>query len=99
MTAIIGETLTFEQENGPDVKLVVFGDEHYARYETEDGYTVVYDYDVGLFCYALLVDGKFVSSGVSLTESPPAGLKTHLEEADEVRAAKIEKRASGGGMP
>jgi hypothetical protein len=94
MTAIIGENLTFEQENGPEVELVVYGDEFYARYETGDGYSVVYDYRRGLFCYALLIDGELVSSGVSLEESRPAGLKKHLEEADEVRAAKIEARVS-----
>ena len=33
MSAIFGEVLTFGQENGPDVRLRVFGDEHYARYE------------------------------------------------------------------
>jgi hypothetical protein len=40
MSAIFGELLTFGQENGPDIRLRVFGDEHYARYETVDGYTV-----------------------------------------------------------
>jgi hypothetical protein len=33
MSIIFGETLTFGQENGPDVQLVVFGDEFYARFE------------------------------------------------------------------
>jgi hypothetical protein len=56
MSAIFGETLTFSQENGPDVKLVVFGDEFYARYETIDGYTVVYDIDLKQYCYSILLD-------------------------------------------
>ena len=42
VSAIFGETLSFGQERGPEVQLVVFGDEHYARYENLDGYTVVY---------------------------------------------------------
>jgi hypothetical protein len=79
MTGIFGETLPFKQENGPDVQLVVFGDEHYARYETEDGYTVVYDKDRGLFCYATLIDGSFVSSGVPISEPPP-GTPPHLKD-------------------
>ena len=41
MSAIFGETLIFQQDNGPSVELVIFGDEFYARYETTDGYTVV----------------------------------------------------------
>jgi len=92
MSSIFGETLTFEQEDGPDVKLVVFGDEFYARYENEDGYTVVYDSDLGLYCYAVLINGEFVSSGVSLIESPPAGVRRHFKESGEVRNAKFEAR-------
>ena len=57
MSAIFGEYLIFPQENGPDVELVVFGDEFYARYETVSGYTVVYDGGRGLYCYADLLNG------------------------------------------
>lgn len=92
MSSIFGETLTFEQEDGPDVKLVVSGDEFYARYENEDGYTVVYDSDLGLYCYADLINGEFVSSGVSLTQSPPAGIRRHFKESGKVRNTKFEAR-------
>ncbi len=71
MSAIFGELLTFSQEKGPDIKLRVFGDEFYARYETAEGYSVIYDPELGGFAYALLQEGKFVSSGVDLEESPP----------------------------
>ena len=92
MSSIFGETLTFGQENGSAVKLVVYGDEFYARYETEDGYTVVYDADVGSYCYALVINGEFVSSGVTISESPPARVRRHLRESEEVRNAKFNKR-------
>lgn len=88
MTGIFGETLTFKQEKGPDVSLVVNGDEHYARYETVDGYTVVYDTELGLYCYALTRNGQFASSKIPLSESPPQGVPMHLEESDLVRASK-----------
>ncbi len=53
MSAIFGEQLSFPQENGKEVELIVSGDEFYARHETLDGYTAVYDDpDVGKFCYA-----------------------------------------------
>ena len=39
MSAIFGETLTFRQENGPEVELVAFGDEFYAR--AEKAYAIV----------------------------------------------------------
>ncbi len=89
MTGIFGETFKFPQENGPEVRLVVNGDEYYARYETPDGYTVIYDPELGLYAYALKDDdGKFVSSKIPLSEPPPAGISPHLEESDNVRAAK-----------
>lgn len=94
MSGIFDEILTFKQENGPDVRLVVMGDEHYAHYETIDGYTVVYDADLGLFCYALLINGRFVSSSTPISAAPPAGLRRHLEEAEIVRQEKFNLRHS-----
>jgi len=94
MSAIFGELLTFTQEKGPDIKLRVFGDEFYARYETAEGYSVIYDPELGRFAYALLQEGRFVSSGVDLEKSPPPGVEPHQEESNEVRAAKAENRFS-----
>ncbi len=92
MSSIFGEILTFSQENGPDVKLKVFGDEFYSRYENLDGYTVVYDVDLGLFCYAVLINGEFVSSGVGLSLSPPSKVWRHLKESEQIRNEKFESR-------
>lgn len=92
MSAIFGELMSFDQEKGPEVKLRVFGDEFYARYETEEGYTAIYDDDLGLFTYARLKDGRFLSSGLDLSRSPPPDLEKHLEESDEVRLDKAAKR-------
>ena len=64
MSAIFGEILTFGQENGPDISLKVFGDEHYARYEDLNGYTALYDEGLGQFCYARLAAGTFRSTGI-----------------------------------
>jgi hypothetical protein len=88
MTAIRGERLSFGQRSGPDVELVVFGDEFYARYETPEGYSAVHDDARGLFCYAHLVDGAFVSSGVPVTAPPPPGAVLHGKESDAVRQAR-----------
>ena len=102
MSAIFGEMLTFGQANGDDVRLRVFGDEHYARYEDADGYSVVYDDELGLFCYARLATGAFRSTGVPLDRDVPAGLVRHLQEAQETvvaRAAarKLRRAAMTGG--
>jgi hypothetical protein len=93
MSAIFGELLTFSQEKGQEVKLVVNGDEFYAQYETQEGYSVVYDKELGLFCYALQKDGAFFSSKISISKSPPQDLEKHLQEAGSVRLAKAEQSA------
>jgi M6 family metalloprotease-like protein len=92
MSAIFGEVLTFGQQNGPEVRLRVFGDEHYARYEDLEGYTVVYDRDLGAFCYARLAADRFRSTGIAVSQPPPAGLVRHLQEPDAVRATKAQAR-------
>jgi M6 family metalloprotease-like protein len=93
MSAIFGETLIFKQDNGPDVELVVFGDEFYARYETKDGYTVVYDPDCGLYCYAILLnDERFASSGIPISKRPPSDIRRGLQEAKTIRNEKFERR-------
>ena len=92
MSAIFNENLIFRQEKGPDVELLVNGDEFYARYETVDGYTVVYDMDLGLYCYANLESGAFVPTGTPIAKAPPVGLRRHLKESAEVRNRKFRQR-------
>lgn len=92
MSAIRGELLTFPQAKGPDVTLRVSGDEFYARYETADGYTVVYDTSKGLYCYAKIVAGEFVSTGISISDPAPNGSRRHLRENHEIRASKFALR-------
>ncbi|MGY4828469.1 M6 family metalloprotease domain-containing protein [Sphaerotilaceae bacterium SBD11-9] len=92
MSAIFGETLSFGQANGPDIRLRVTGDEFYATYETMDGYTAVSDSDRGFFCYAHLHNGVLVSSGVPVTALPPAATPRHLRETLAVRHGRFEAR-------
>lgn len=91
--------MTFSQEKGPDVKLKVFGDEFYSRYENLDGYSVVYDVDLGLFCYAYLIKGELVSSGADLSRSPPNKIWRHLKESEQVRKDKFESRFANMSPP
>jgi len=92
MSAIFGETLSFGQANGPDIRLRVTGDEFYATYETLDGFTAVSDTDRGFFCYGYLHNGVLVSSGVPVTAPPPAGTVRHLRETLAVRHGRFEAR-------
>ena len=97
MSAIFGEKLTFPQEKGQEVKLIVYGDEFYAQYETEEGYSVVYNRDLGLFCYALQKDGAFFSSKIPISKSPHRNLEKHLQEAGGVRLKKADQSARRKG--
>lgn len=92
MSAIFGERLLLPQEQGDRVELIVFGDEFYARYETPGGHTVVYDEDLGRFCYAQRAAGRLVSLGVPVEKPPPPGLPTHLKEDPHVRNAAFGRR-------
>ncbi len=92
MSAIFGELLTFPQKSGPEVRLRVYGDEHYARYEDIDGYTAVYDDAAGLFCYARLAGTRLVSTGVPLGRPVPAGVVRHLQESAAMKRARMEQR-------
>ena len=74
------------------MQLRVYGDEFYSRYENTDGYSVVYDQDHGLYCYAFLILGEFVSSGVDSSLRPPERVRRHFKESEEVRNRKFEAR-------
>ena len=92
MCTVSGEILLFRQEKGPDIQLATFGDEFYARYETTDGFTVVYDEERGHYCYAQVVEGRFASTGTSVLKPAPLGLRRHLKEAGTIRNEKFERR-------
>ncbi|MBN1235621.1 MAG: M6 family metalloprotease domain-containing protein [Methanotrichaceae archaeon] len=92
MSAILGESLLFPQRNGPQIRLTVFGDEFYSYLEDDDGFSVIYDTEIGLYTYARLLGGMLISTGVPLPQGPPAGVKRHLRESQEVIASKFEER-------
>lgn len=67
-----GMPLEWVQSNGEKIKLRVFGDEFYARTETEDGYTVVYDPVTRDYCYAeKSADGTRLQPGRRRAHQPP----------------------------
>ena len=103
MTGIVNQRVSLGQANGPDIELVVSGTELYATYETPEGFPVIYDDALGLFCYARLADGSFQSTGVPVSSAPPRGVQLHARETDEVRNEKIRKRSleweRGSGRP
>jgi hypothetical protein len=92
MVGVFGEKVMLSQANGPDVSLIVRGTELYGTYQTTDGFPVIYDDSLGLFCYARIVAGEFQSTGVPSTSSPPPDVERHATESDEVRVRKIDQR-------
>jgi M6 family metalloprotease-like protein len=76
-----GRPITWNKPDGSSVKLRVFGDEYYARTETEDGYTVVYDETDNSYHYAkVAADGSaLVASDSLVTDAVPAGLAKHID--------------------
>ncbi|EOO71769.1 M6 family metalloprotease domain-containing protein [Bacillus mycoides] len=91
MSAIVGEILTFPHGE-EKIKLRVFGDEFYARYESIDGYTAIYDSELGKYCFADLENGRFVSSGKDITGIVPKGITRHLKEDSSEKTKKFSKR-------
>lgn len=89
MSALNGEIIVAGQSIGEPLQLRIFGDEFYARRENIEGYTVVYDCQRGQYCFALLAQGRFVSSGIPLHKNKPATLRKHLKENAAVRNEKF----------
>ena len=95
MSAIVDEILIFGQQEGENCPLRVNGDEFYARYETLEGYTVVYDTKRACYCYAVLDEGSLVSCGVPIPKRAPAGTRRHDRPRDGAsrHAARARARA------
>lgn len=75
-----GRETSWVQPGGETLKLRLFGDEYYARTESADGYTLIFDSRTKTYYYASLsADGtEFNSTGILATEPAPAGLVKHL---------------------
>ncbi len=69
-----------------------YGDEFYARYETMDGYTVIYDTDKDIYCFAIPAKGNLISSGIPSYKPIPGGIPRHLQEDKKVRNKKFEEK-------
>ena len=89
MSSLNGEVIIADQSVGDPLQLRVYGDEFYARRETLDGYTVIYDTQQRCYCYATLAAGRFVSTGIPVHKPAPLDLPRHLKEDPEVRNEKF----------
>lgn len=92
MSSLNGEVIIADQSIGDPLQLRIFGDEFYARRETLQGYTIIYDSEQRRYCYATLAAGRFVSTGIPTYKPAPRGLRKHLKEDPEVRNEKFSLR-------
>ncbi len=97
-----GERFTFSNPDGTSVDVRGWGNQHFAVFETLDGFTVVKDPDTGIFNYARLPteSGSLEATGAKVGSVDPAslGLTQHLRP-DRVRAQEIasQNRDATGG--
>jgi M6 family metalloprotease-like protein len=92
------EEFTFQNPDGSSVKVKGWGNQHYAVFETLDGYTVTKDPNTQFYTYAELSNDKtsLLSSGVAVGESDPAaiGIRKHLR----IRRDSAKKQAMNAPM-
>ncbi|MGB0911563.1 MAG: peptidase M6, partial [Nitrospirales bacterium] len=92
MSSLNGEVILADQGIGDPLQLRVYGDEFYARRETLDGYTVIYDNQQRRYCYVDLAAGRLISTGTPTHKPAPRVLRKHLKEDAEVRNEKFGQR-------
>ena len=95
-----GKTFTFTQPDGSSFEVRGWGDQHYAVFETLEGYTVTKDPRTGEFHYATLSADKneLVPSGTRIGQADPrdVGVTPHLRVR---RAAALSAARSRNTTP
>lgn len=91
----IDQEFTFTNPDGSTFRVRGSGDQHYAVFETLDGYTVVKDPDTGFYKYATLSEDKsvLVPTAVTVGQGDPQalGLPPHIRIRQEsARRAALE---------
>ncbi|MHC1706922.1 MAG: M6 family metalloprotease domain-containing protein [Bacteroidales bacterium] len=104
-----GKVVSFQQPDGTQVELKLFGDEYYMRAESLDGYTLIRDKNTGWICYANLSDdgNTLLSTGIIYKgrQGEPASLKNdlsiphHLDISEKAIAKKTAANKSQLGIP
>lgn len=86
--------IEFTQPGGAVVRIHGSGDEFSARFETAEGYTVVFDKALRAYCYARqdTTSGGLVSTGVPAHEPAPADLQPGVRMSVSARQAMIAER-------
>ena len=89
-----GRNIKWTQPDGTKLELRVKGDHNYARTETTDGYTVVYNPTDQTYYYAKLnkKQDEFIPTNQKAGENPPAGLEKNIQLKAEARKRIFNER-------
>jgi hypothetical protein len=84
--------------DGTTIELYQRGDEFLSWVESPEGYTVLKNETTGYWEYAVAVDGKLVTTGVTYRpgETPPAGLDKHQKPKSNAAFRKTSGVRSSG---
>lgn len=97
----INQKFTFTNPDGSTIEVVGSGNQYHARFETEDGFTVVKDPETGFYKYAQLADDKstLLATAERVGEVDPKdlGLKKHLRIRKESAKSMAENAAMAQG--
>ncbi len=87
---------TVSQSDGSTFKARLWGDEFSHGWETEDGYSMVFDENIRNWTYAITgLDGGIISSSKIIGKDfPPSGIAKHLRPTGKVRETIRLVRAS-----
>ncbi len=98
----INEKFTFTNPDGSTIEVVGSGNQYYARFETEDGFTVVKDPGTGFYKYAQLSDdnSKLLPTAHSVGEVDPndLGLEKHMSIPKESAKQMAESALMAQGV-
>ncbi|WP_432328152.1 M6 family metalloprotease domain-containing protein [Mucilaginibacter sp. P25] len=68
------QQFTFRQPDGSLLQVRGWGDQHYAHFETLDGYTVIRDPKTRFYHYAVISNGVLTPSGIQAGKADPGAL-------------------------
>ena len=93
--APFNKQISFQQPDGTTIQLHGWGDEFNAVFETQDGFTVVFDQSQRAYCFARQeASGQLVSTGVQAHVENPAtlGLVRHERMSSAARKQQVVAR-------
>lgn len=98
----VKEAFTFRNPDGSLIDVLGWGDQHYAVFESLDGFTVIEDPDTGYYHYARLSDDRseLLPTGMRVGAGDPRslGLEPHLRAHPQAIREKVRSARAASGQ-